>query len=163
MNRVKDIAIIVLLLAVVYLLATRNGTLTVSDDSQTAAVSIVVLPYVNVGRDPDDEYLSNSVWNETINSLANHPELRIVSRTSSSRFKGVNEDIRAIGEELGVSYVLEGAVRKTDTTVRITAQLIRVDDESHVWSNSYDSDADSVDSIPLLIADSVAREIKSIL
>jgi TolB-like protein len=163
MNRVKDIAIIVLLLAVVYLLATRNGTLTVSDDSQTAAVSRVVLPYVNVGRDPDDEYLSNSVWNETINSLANHPELRIVSRTSSSRFKGVNEDIRAIGEELGVSYVLEGAVRKTDTTVRITAQLIRVDDESHVWSNSYDSDADSVDSIPLLIADSVAREIKSIL
>jgi TolB-like protein len=93
MNRVKDIAIIVLLLAVEYLLATRNGTLTVSDDSQTAAVSIVVLPYVNVGRDPDDEYLSNSVWNETINSLANHPELRIVSRTSSSRFKGVNEDM----------------------------------------------------------------------
>lgn len=159
MNRAKDIAIVVLLSAVVYLLATRDRTVTVADHSQSPPAAVAVLPYVNVSGDPESEYLSDSLWNETINSLAEHPELSIASRTSSLRYKGVNEDIRTIGEELGVSYVLEGGVRRTGTAVRITAQLIRVDDGWHVWSDTYETTEESTDSLGLTIADSVAREL----
>jgi adenylate cyclase len=163
MNRVKDVVIVVLLLAIVYLLATRDGSVSVSDELHTSAATVAVLPYVNMSGDPSTEYLSDSLWNGTINSLVKHPELKVASRTTSAVFKGTHEDIRTIGGDLGVSFVVEGAVRKSDARIRMTAQLIRVDDGTHVWSKSYDRDADSADDIPVLIADSVASQIENSL
>lgn len=163
MNRAKDIAIVALLSAVVYLLATRDSAVTVADHLQSPPAAVAVLSYVNVSGDPESEYLSDSLWNETINSLAQHPELWIASRISSSRYKGVSEEIRTIGEELEVSYVLEGAVRRTGPAIRITVQLIRVDDGWHVWSETYETTEEFADSLALTIADSVVRELGQIL
>jgi TolB-like protein len=163
MNRIKDVVIVVLILAIGYLLATRDGSVGVSDDMHTSAGAVAVLPYVNMSGDPSTKYLSDSLWNETISSLATHSEVKVASRTSSAGLKGSHEDIRTIGGDLGVSFIVEGAVRKTDDRIRMTAQLIRVDDGTHIWSESFDRDADSADDIPVLIADSVASQIENSL
>jgi len=158
MNRAKDAVIIVLLVAVVYLLATRDGTRSVTDDSVATETSIAVLPYLNMSGDAENEYLSDLLWDETINALAKRADLRVTSRSSSARFKGSRESVEVIGAELGVSYVIEGAVRTADDKVRIMAQLIRVKDGAHIWMEAYERDADSVDAIPSDIAESVAQQ-----
>jgi len=163
MNHVKDVVIVVLLLAIVYLLATRDGSVGVSDESHTLPAAVAVLPYVNMSGDLSTDHLSDSLWNDTINLLARHSNLRVAARGSSAGFKGSHEDIRTIGGDLGVSFVIEGAVRKTDARIRMTVQMIRVEDGTHVWSEMYDRDAASADDIPVLIADSVASQIENFL
>ncbi len=81
---------------------------------------------------------------EILNLLANIPELKVIGRTSSFAFKGKNEDLRVIGEALGVKTVLEGSVRKSGERVRITAQLNDVSDGSHIWSETYDRTLDDI-------------------
>jgi TolB-like protein len=100
--------------------------------------SIAVLPFVNMSPDPDQEYFSDGLSEEILNLLAKIPELKVIARTSSFAFKGKNEDMRVIGETLGVTTLLEGSVRKSGDTVRITAQLIDVADGTHLWSETYD-------------------------
>lgn len=100
--------------------------------------SIAVLPFVNMSDDPGNEYFSDGMSEEILNLLANIPDLKIIGRTSSFAFKGKNEDLRVIGQTLGVSTVLEGSVRKSGEKIRITAQLIDVSDGSHIWSDTYD-------------------------
>ena len=99
--------------------------------------SIAVLPFVNMSSDKEQEYFSDGLSEELLNLLAKIPELTVISRTSSFEFKGKNEDVRAIGQKLGVAHVLEGSVRKDAGTVRITAQLIKTADGSHLWSDTY--------------------------
>jgi TolB-like protein len=158
-NRAKDITILVLLLAVVYLLVSRDRAVTVSDGLQVPPAAIAVLPFVNVSGDPEIEYLSDSLWIAIINSLAEHPELRLASQTSSSRYKGVATDLRKIGDELGVSYVVEGGIKGTGTAVEITTQLLRTDDGYHVWWDSFQATAESANPLALEISDAVAREL----
>jgi len=100
--------------------------------------SVAVLPFVNMSPDPDQEYFADGLSEELLNLLAEVPELKVIARTSSFAFKGKNEDIRVIGQVLGVTTVLEGSVRKSGDRVRITAQLADVSDGSHIWSETYD-------------------------
>lgn len=100
--------------------------------------SIAVLPFANISDDPANEYLADGLTEEIRNLLARSPLLKVIGRTSSFAFKGRHEDVRDIGEALGVRTVLEGSVRKSGDRLRITAQLIDVADGSHVWSGSYD-------------------------
>lgn len=100
--------------------------------------SIAVLPFVNMSNDPDQEYFSDGISEELLNALAKIRELRVAARTSSFAFKGKNQDITEIGEQLKVGTVLEGSVRKAGQRVRITAQLINVADGYHLWSETYD-------------------------
>ena len=100
--------------------------------------SIAVLPFVNMSSDPEQEYFSDGLSEEILNLLAKIPELKVIGRTSSFAFKGQNQDLRGIGQALGVNTVLEGSVRKSGERVRITAQLIDVSDGAHIWSESYD-------------------------
>jgi len=100
--------------------------------------SIAVLPFVNMSDDSGNEYFSDGLSEELLNLLAKIPELKVIARTSSFAFKGKNEDIRGIGQALGVNTVLEGSVRKSGERVRITAQLIDVSDGAHIWSETYD-------------------------
>jgi len=100
--------------------------------------SIAVLPFVNMSPDPDQEYFADGLSEEILNLLAKIPELKVIGRTSSFAFKGKNEDLRVIGETLGVDTVLEGSVRKSGNRVRITAQLIDVADGAHIWSETYE-------------------------
>ncbi len=100
--------------------------------------SIAVLPFVNMSPDPDQEYFSDGLSEEVLNLLAKIPALKVIGRTSSFAFKGKNEDLRVIGQALGVNTLLEGSVRKSGDRVRITAQLINASDGTHIWSDTYD-------------------------
>jgi TolB-like protein len=99
--------------------------------------SIAVLPFVNMSDDPGNEYFSDGMSEEILNKLARIPGLKVIGRTSSFAFKGKNEDLRVIGQTLGVKTVLEGSVRQSGDRVRITAQLIDVSDGAHIWSETY--------------------------
>ena len=100
--------------------------------------SIAVLPFVDMSEKRDQEYFSDGLTEELIDQLSRNRELRVIARTSSFQFKGRNEDVRVIAQKLGVAYVLEGSVRKSGGSLRITSQLIRASDGSHVWSQTYE-------------------------
>ena len=139
-------------------------------ESDTAAVpgtpgkrSIAVLPFVNMSADPENEYFADGLSEELLNQLAQVPNLQVAGRTSSFSFKGKNEDLRLIGDTLDVANVLEGSVRRQNNKVRVTAQLIRVDDGFHLWSNAYDRTMDDVFVIQDDIASNVANALKIVL
>src|SRR5210317_618825 len=100
--------------------------------------SIAVLPFVNMSSDEEQEYFSDGLSEELLNLLAKIPELRVTSRSSAFSYKGKDFKIADVGRELNVSNVLEGSVRKAGNQVRVTAQLIKVDGDEHLWSETYD-------------------------
>ena len=130
---------------------------------ETAAKSIAVLPFVNMSSDAEQEYFSDGISVEILNSLAMVKELIVAGRTSSFAFKGQNQDLRQIGEALGVEHILEGSVRKAGTTVRITAQLIQVNDGFHLWSGTYDRELKNVFAIQDEIATAILEQLKKAL
>ena len=97
-----------------------------------------MLPFVNMSADKEQEYFADGISEELLNLLAQVPELRVIARTSSFSFKGKDVDIAEIARRLNVANVLEGSVRKSGDTLRITAQLVRASDSSHLWSQTYD-------------------------
>jgi adenylate cyclase len=113
-----------------------------SDTTAVAEKSIAVLPFVNLSADKSDEYLSDGMTEELLNALTKVKQLRVPGRSSSFAFKGMNEEdiFRKVGQELHVSTVLEGSVRKAGDKLRVTAQLIKVADGFHLWSETYDGD-----------------------
>ncbi|MEM7575013.1 MAG: helix-turn-helix domain-containing protein [Bacteroidota bacterium] len=121
--------------------------------------SIAVLPFVNMSNDRENEYFSDGITEEIINALTRIPGLKVIARTSSFAFKGKNEDVRSIGEQLGVASILEGSVRKSQKRIRITAQLIETRGGTHLWSKNYDRELEDIfavqDEISLLIADQI--------
>jgi serine/threonine protein kinase len=102
--------------------------------------SLAVLPFINMSADPENEYFCDGLSEELINALTHIRELRVVSRTSAFAFKGKEIDVREVGERLNVGAVLEGSVRKSGQRLRITAQLINVEDGYHIWSGQFDRD-----------------------
>jgi len=122
--------------------------------------SIAVLPFVNLSNDPDNEYFSDGISEEILNVLAQVKRFKVVGRTSSFAFKDRNEDLREIGNTLGVAHVLEGSVRKAGARVRITAQLIKTDDGYHLWSETFDRQLDDIFAVQDEIASSVAKALK---
>jgi TolB-like protein len=134
-----------------------------AQEPEEKAKSIAVLPFVNMSEDANNEYFSDGISEEILNSLAKVRELRVAGRTSSFAFKGQNQDLRQIGDTLGVEHILEGSVRKSGNTVRITAQLIRVDNGFHLWSESYDRELDNVFAIQDEISAAILKELKATL
>ena len=122
--------------------------------------SIAVLPFANMSADKEQEYFSDGLSEELLNLLAKIQDLKVISRTSAFSFKGKNEDIRTIGQKLGVAYLLEGSVRKSADKVRITAQLIKASDGSHVWSETFDRDLNDIFKIQDEIATAVVSALK---
>jgi TolB-like protein/Tfp pilus assembly protein PilF len=127
---------------------------------QAAAKSIAVLPFADMSSGKDQEYFADGLSEELLNLLAKLPELRVIGRTSSFQFKGRNEDLRVIGEKLNVAHILEGSVRKSGEKVRITAQLIKAADGSHLWSESYDRKLDDIFAVQDDIAGEVVKALK---
>lgn len=123
--------------------------------------SIAVLPFVNMSSDTEQEFFSDGITEEILNSLASVKELKVAGRTSSFAFKGQNDDLRRIGEALGVSHILEGSVRKAGAQVRITAQLIQVDNGFHLWSETYDRELNDVFEIQDEIANEILKQLRS--
>ena len=122
--------------------------------------SIAVLPFVNMSGDAQQEYFSDGLSEELINVFTKLPDLKVIGRTSSFAFKGKNEDLRTIGEKLNVTYLLEGSVRKSNNIIRITAQLIKAIDGSHLWSETYDKKMDDIFEVQDQISKSVTEALK---
>jgi eukaryotic-like serine/threonine-protein kinase len=121
--------------------------------------SIAVLPFANMSADPENEYFSDGLSEELLNVLAKIPDLKVTGRTSSFAFKGKQEDLRDIGQKLGVRTLLEGSVRKSGNRVRVTAQLIKASDGFHLWSETYDRVLDDI----FAVQDDIARSVSTAL
>jgi adenylate cyclase len=125
--------------------------------------SIAVLPFVNMSGDEENEYFSDGLTEELLNSLTRIKDLKVTGRTSSFAFKGKNTDLREIGQTLGVANILEGSVRKANNRVRITAQLIKAEDGYHLWSDTFDRELNDIFAIQEEIATRVASELSATL
>jgi len=127
--------------------------------SGPAGRSIVVLPFVNIGSDPNNEPFSDGMSEELTTALAKVAGLNVAARTSAFSFKGKNLDVREIGSRLNVGYVLEGSVRRAGSRLRVSAQLINAANGYHLWSDEYDGDAKDV----FAVQDTIARAIVGVL
>jgi len=125
--------------------------------------SIAVLPFVDMSEKRDQEYFADGMAEEIIDLLVKVPGLKIIGRTSSFQFKGQSQDLRTIGEKLGVAYLLEGSVRKSGDRLRVTAQLINSRDGTHLWSETFDRDLSDVlkmqDEIAIRVASALQTEV----
>ena len=172
-GRQLDRAIIaILVLALGYFVADKfwlsapqqgSGSISlIEPDPIRAPESIAVLPFVDMSPEGDNEYFSDGLTEELLNILAKIQNLQVAGRTSSFAFKGKNEDLRAIGEKLGVKTILEGSVRKDESgqRVRITAQLVNVENGFHLWSETYDRELKDIFAIQDEIAHQVAAALR---
>ncbi len=132
----------------------------VVESNATPVKSIAILPFTNMSGDPEQEYFSDGMAEEILNSLGNIRDLRVVSRTSSFQFKGQQIDLREVGEKLGVGNVLEGSVRRQGDRIRITAQLIEVKNGYHLWSERFDRKLEDVFAIQDEIAFAITEKLK---
>ena len=129
--------------------------------SGQALSSVVVLPFLDMSPQKDQEYFSDGLTEEIIDGLSRVPHLRVVARTSAFAFKGKAIDVRQIGQQLNVEAVLEGSVRKAGDDLRITAQLNRVSDGTHLWSRTYDRKLRDVFAVQQEIAQSIAGQLRA--
>jgi TolB-like protein len=160
----KKIALvsIVLLLILgpsVYLIRDRAGFPAKVPDRK---IILAVLPFENLGGDPDQEYFSDGLTEETIVRLGNlnSQRLAVIARSSSMHYKHSGLGVTQIGRELGADYLLEGTVHRDGGIVRVTAELVQVRDQTHLWSRSYQSDVRDVGTLQGDLAQGVASEIQ---
>jgi TolB-like protein len=130
-----------------------------SSAAPDARPSLAVLPFADLSQSRDQEYLGDGLAEEILNQLSQVQALRLVGRTSSFSFKGKNEDLRTIGVKLGVAHLLEGSVRKDGDQLRITAQLVRAGDGTHLWSKTYARELRDV----FKVQDDIARDVAQAL
>jgi TolB-like protein/class 3 adenylate cyclase len=145
-----------------YEVMTTNNVI-ISTENKINAIhqnSIAVLPFTNMSSDPEQEYFSDGISEEIINTLVQVPQLKVTGRTSSFMFKGKNEDLRSIGEKLSVNIILEGSVRTSGNRIRITAQLIDVQNGYHLWSEKYDRILNDVFEVQDEIAKTIMEKLQ---
>jgi len=169
-NRLNKIIIGALGVAIVLLLISMfngNQSTTVSLEDNSAITessvmdkSIAVLAFADMSPNKDQEYFSDGISEEILNLLAKITELKVISRTSAFSFKGTNTTTEEIGKKLNVAHVLEGSIRKSGNTFRITAQLINVADGTHLWSETYDHDMDDIFKIQDEISAKVTQQLR---
>jgi len=132
----------------------------VPQDKNPDEISIAVLPFVNMSADADNEYFSDGISEELMNVLVKVNSLRVASRTSAFSFKGKDTPIPEIARELKVNNILEGSVRKSGQRVRITAQLIDVSTDKHLWSETYDRELTDIFDIQAEISNAIVSALK---
>ena len=129
---------------------------------ERARIMLAILPFENLSGDPAQEYFSDGLSEETIMRLGQMSprQLGVIARTSSMAYKQTDKSVAQIGHELGVDYVLEGSVRRDGDRVRITAQLIRVQDQIHLWAENYDRQLPGILDIHGEIGAAIADQVK---
>jgi len=138
----------------------------ISLETTAMGKSIAVLPFTNLSNDPDQDYFSDGMMEEILDRLFKIGDLKVISRTSSMRYRNTDKSIKEIAGELGVACILEGSVRRIGNNVRMTVQLIDAKTDAHLWSEIFDcdlSDLSNIFSIQSEVAQSVARELKAVL
>ena len=167
-KKLNSIIITVLSMAVIFLLVERVFFAEAafienrSELTHIETASIAVLPFVNMSGDENNEYFSDGLSEELLNALAKIKDMKVAGRTSSFKFKGQNENLKLIGDELNVEHILEGSVRKSGNRIRITAQLIKAEDGFHLWSETFDREltANNLFDIQEEISKEVLKELK---
>lgn len=152
-----DVLVITVLLGMIaYLLIHPDGL-----EPGARSPSVAVLPFVDISAQRDNEYFSDGLTEALIATLAQLPGIQVASATSSFKYKGQRPDLAVVGERLGVSTVLEGSVRKAaDGSLKITAQLIDIDSNFHLWSETYDGSLDDIFTVQEGIARAIARTLQ---
>jgi TolB-like protein len=102
--------------------------------------SVAVLPFANMSSDPEQEFFSDGIAEDIITALSRYPSLFVIARNSSFTYKDRAVDVKQVGRELGVRYVLEGGLRKSGNRIRVTAQLVEAETGNHIWAERYDGD-----------------------
>lgn len=159
-SRKLDYAILAGLALVVGLLAFQSFGPSSSTKSSTLKIeipeaSIAVLPFADLSPDGSQQYFGDGIAEELLNVFAKMDEMQVAGRTSSFAYRGQNKDLREIGRVLNVAHILEGSIRKSGDKIRVTAQLIKVDDGFHIWSEVYDRDLTDI----FAVQDDISREI----
>jgi len=155
------ISLLFVTIAALFLLFPQKNSTTSTAGNSNVEKSIAVLPFDNLSNDPEQEYFSDGMVDEILDQLFKVGDLKVISRTSSIRYKHTKLSIKEIAHELGVSAILEGSVRKIGNNVRITLQLIDTKSDTHLWSETYDRDLSDVFSIQAEVAQNVARNLKA--
>src|SRR5262245_8599054 len=158
---IVSVAILAAGVPVVQLLRKKPAFLSrVNAASAVSEKSIAVLPLLNEGGRPEDEYFSDGLSEELIAALAQLDGLKVIGRSSSFRFKGQKDEAKVIGEKLGVSTLLEGTVRKQGDRVRIVAELVNAEDGSELWSETFDRELKDIFAVQAEIAKAVATSLE---
>ncbi|MFN8007853.1 MAG: protein kinase [Terriglobia bacterium] len=155
--------VLILLAAVIFYFARRTNAPSPPSSTATGKTAIAVLPFADMSAGKDQEYFSDGLTEELLNVLAKNPKLQVTSRTSAFAFKGKGVDLKTIAGKLGVTHVLEGSVRKSGNQLRITAQLVEVASDSHLWSQTYQRQMEDIFALQDDIATSVAGALKATL
>jgi adenylate cyclase len=121
--------------------------------------SVAVLPFANMSADPEQEFLADGIAEDVITALSRYPSLFVIARNSSLTYKGRAVDVKLVGRELGVRYVLEGSLRKAGNRIRVTAQLVEAETGKHVWAERYDRDLADIFAVQDEITDAVTIAI----
>ncbi|HEY1424702.1 MAG TPA: winged helix-turn-helix domain-containing protein [Candidatus Acidoferrum sp.] len=131
-------------------------------EAQRPRIMLAVLPFENLSGDPDQEYFSDGLTEETIMRFGKMSprDLGVIARTSSMAYKHSDKSVLQIGQELGVDYVLEGSVRREQDRIRVTAQLIRVSDQIHLWAENFDRHPQSILDIHSEVGAAIAAQVK---
>src|SRR5205823_3003515 len=133
----------------------------VSGVAELPAKSIAVLPFDNLSGDPQNAYFSEGVQDEILTRLAKIAELKVISRTSTQRFKSAPNDLRQIAQQLGVANILEGSVQKANDQVRVNVQLINALTDAHLWADTYDRKLTDIFAVETEIAKTVADMLQA--
>ena len=128
---------------------------------EPGTISIAVLPLANLSGDPQQEFMSDGMADEITTALARVASLRVVGRSSAFQFKGQGKDLRAIGQALGASHLIDGSLRRSGSRVRVTAQLVRAEDGIELWTDSYERELTDLFAIQEDIAQAIAGELRA--
>jgi TolB-like protein/DNA-binding winged helix-turn-helix (wHTH) protein len=152
------VLLVVVLAAGIYGLRLRAR----SQPASEHRVMLAVLPFANLSNDPEQEYFSDGLTEETITDLGelNPERLGVIARTSAAAYKHTNKTIAQIGRELGVDYILEGSVRREGGSARVTAQLIRVKDQVHLWAHNYDRETGGLLALQNELGRAIAQQVQ---
>src|SRR5499433_3438488 len=121
--------------------------------------SVAVLPFTNMSADPEQEFFADGIAEDVITALSRYPSLFVIARNSSFTYKARAVDVKQIGRELGVRYVLEGSLRKSGNRIRVTAQLVEAETSKHVWAERYDRDLADIFAVQDEIAEAVTTAV----
>ena len=143
-----------------FLLGRYSATNKEKPTDQVAGKSVAVLPFANLSRDQDNEYFADGIQDEIITRLAQVAELKVISCTSTRRFKGTNQTLSQIAKELGVAHVLEGSVQKSGDQVHVNVQLINALTDAHLWADIYDRKLTDIFAVESEIAKTIADTLR---
>ncbi len=162
-RRINYVITTALVLALAFIAWDKLGPDDQTAGSSAIEKSVAVLPFADLSELQDQEWFTDGLTEEILNSLARLPELQVTARTSSFEFKNTNTDVGDIADKLGVAHVVEGSVRRIGDRLRVTAQLIRAHDGFHLWSETYDRNTEDLFDVQHDVAENIAASLDVIL